>query len=174
MSQKLTATDLNPDISYDERQQGCRLGIDSHADTSCVNKHAYIEHVEGMTVDAIPFDDSIGETEGLSIVHAIYAIDDDPTTFTTYLIQICNTIYIPCMKQGLLCPNQAQEYGTIIDDVPSMNTLQIQLLRHCGIVHTMTDGTTDCFMKSLDTTRMLKQYQSLKVLLKRPQDLGNE
>ncbi len=95
------------------------MGIESHADTtSCVNKHAYIEHVvEGMTVDAIPFDDSLGKAEGLSIVHAIYAIDD-PTTFTTYLIRICNAIYIPYTKQGLLCPNQAQEYGTIIDDIP--------------------------------------------------------
>ena len=170
--------DLNPDISDVEQwQEGCSMGIESHADTtSCVNKHAYIEHVvEGMTVDAIPFDDSLGKAEGLSIVHAIIYAIDDPTTFTTaYLIRICNAIYIPYTKQGLLCPNQAQEYGTIIDDVPSMNTLQIQLLRHCGIVHTMTDGTTDCFMKSLDTTRMLKQYQSLKVLLKRPQDLGNE
>lgn len=118
VNRKLPTTDLNPDISDDERRQGCRLGIDSHADTSCVNKHAYIEHVvEGMTVDAIPFDDSLGKAEGLSIVHAIYAIDD-PTTFTTYLIRICNAIYIPYMKQGLLCPNQAREFGTIIDDVP--------------------------------------------------------
>ena len=99
-------------------KQGCRLGIDSHADTSCVNRHAHIESiVEGITVDAIPFDRSLGKASNLPIVHAIYAIDN-PLTFQTHLIRICNAIYIPTMDQALLCPNQARQHGTILDDVP--------------------------------------------------------
>ena len=108
---------FNPNISDGKQIQGCCLGMDTHADTLCVNKYAYIEHVVGeMTVDAIPFNNSIGKTEGLLIVHAIYAMDDT-VSFITYLIPICNAIYIPHMKQGLLCPNQACKYGTIIDNV---------------------------------------------------------
>ena len=99
-------------------KKGCRLGIDSHADTSCVNKHAFVESfVEGMTVDAIPFDGSLGKASNLSIVHAIYAVDNK-STFRTHLIRICNAIYIPTMDQALLCPNQARQFGTVIDDVP--------------------------------------------------------
>ena len=97
---------------------GCRLGCDSHADTCCVNSHAYVESVvEGVTVDAIPFDESLGKVSNLPIVHAILAIDN-MLDGQTHLIRICNAIYVPSMQHCLLCPNQAREYGTIIDDVP--------------------------------------------------------
>ena len=113
-----TDTQINAPLEEDEMKAGCRLGIDSHADTSCINKHAYVEHVvDGVTVDAIPFDDSLGKASNLHIVHAIYAIDN-PVTFRTHLIRINNGIYIPTMKQALLCPNQARQFGTIIDDIP--------------------------------------------------------
>ena len=52
------------------------MGMDFHADTTCVNNHTFIESViEGLTVDAIPFDDSIGKMSNLPIVHAIYAYE---------------------------------------------------------------------------------------------------
>ena len=109
---------INPSLSPDELRLGTRLGLDSHADTSCVNKHAYVESVvEGITVDAIPFDESIGKMSDLPIVHAIYAYDDTHT-FRTILVRINNAIYIKDMKNALLCPNQAREHGTIIDDIP--------------------------------------------------------
>ena len=80
-------------------RRGCRLGSDSHADTCCVNKHAYIKHVvEDITVDAIPFDDSLGKVSNLPIVHAIYAIDDANTS-STFLIHLCNAIYIHDMEK---------------------------------------------------------------------------
>ena len=74
------------------------MGMDSHADTTCVNKHAFIESIiEGLTVDAIPFDDSIGKMSNLPIVHAIYAYDD-PESLRTFLLRFNNTIYIKNMK----------------------------------------------------------------------------
>ena len=92
--------------------------MDSHADTCCVNKHAYVETVvDGMTVDAIPFDSQLGRMSNLPIVHAIFAYDDT-NTGTTTLIRINNAIYIKDMENALLCPNQAREFGTIIDDIP--------------------------------------------------------
>ena len=109
---------MNIPLTDEEMKRGCKLGMDSHADTSCVNKHAYVESiVEGMVVDAIPFDGSLGKASNLPIVHAIYAIDN-PLTFSTHLIRICNSIYIHHMEQALLCPNQARQYGTVIDDIP--------------------------------------------------------
>lgn len=109
---------MNLPLSDDEMKSGCRLGIDSHADTSCVNKHVFIENVvDGMTVDAVPFDGSLGKACNLSIVHAIFAIDN-PITFRSHLMRISNSIHIPNIEQALLCPNQARSFGTIIDDIP--------------------------------------------------------
>ena len=97
-----TAPIVNDPLSDVQMKTGCRLGIDSHADTSCVNKHAFVESVvEGITVDAIPFDDSLGKATNLPIVHAIYAVDNK-ATFRTHLIRICNAIYIPHMEQALV------------------------------------------------------------------------
>ena len=110
--------EFNVPLTSDELLLGTRLGMDSHADTSCVNKHAYIETiVDGMTVDAIPFDSQLGKMSNLPIVHAIFAYDDIHTSTTT-LLRINNAIYIKDMDNSLLCPNQAREFGTIIDDVP--------------------------------------------------------
>ena len=65
---------INPHITVEELILGTRLGIDSHTDTSCVNKYAYIETtVDGITVDAIPFDETLGKLSNLPIVHDIYA-----------------------------------------------------------------------------------------------------
>jgi hypothetical protein len=109
---------LNPTLTEHEMKSGTRLGSDSHADTTCVNKHAYIETVvEGMTVDAIPFDERIGRLSDLPIVHAIYAIDNT-ATFETSLLRFNHSIYIQDMGNPLLCPNQARVNGTIVDDVP--------------------------------------------------------
>ena len=109
---------FNTPLSPDDMALGTKLGIDSHADTCCVNKHAYIETVvEGMTVDAIPFDSQLGKMSNLPIVHAIYAFDDISTSRTT-LLRLNNSIFIKDMDNALLCPNQACEYGTIVDDIP--------------------------------------------------------
>ena len=42
------------------------------------------------------------------------------------MIRLCNSIYVPHMSNCLLCPNQAREFGTIINDVP-------QTLDHTGL-----------------------------------------
>lgn len=109
---------INPFLSLQEMQSGCRLGIDSHADTTCVNHHAFIQEiVEGQTVDAVPFDSSIGKLEDLPIVHAILAVDNN-LTHETHLLRLNNSIYVKSMENCLLCPNQAREFGTVIDDIP--------------------------------------------------------
>jgi hypothetical protein len=112
--------------------------MDSHADTCCANEHAYVESiVEGITVDAVPFDETIGKVENLPIVHAIYAVDD-PITFATDLIRLCNSIYIPHMKNALLCPNQARAFGIIIEDTP----LEYDDTSRFAIIASDTENTT--------------------------------
>ena len=67
---------------------GTKMGMDSHADMTCVKKHTFIESViEGLTVDAILFDDSIGKMSNLPIVHDIYAYDD-PESLRTFLCDL--------------------------------------------------------------------------------------
>ena len=92
--------------------------MDSHADTTCVNRHAYVESiVEGMTVDTVHFDESIGKLSNLPIVKTIYAYDNSQM-MTTLLLRFNNDIYIKGMDNVLLRPNQAREHGIVIDHVP--------------------------------------------------------
>ena len=99
--------------------------MDSRADTTCVNRHAYVESiVECVTFDAVSFDESLEKLSNLPIVDAIYAYNNPQTTRTS-LLRFNNAIYMKCMDNTLLCPNQSQEYGVMIDDVP-------QHLNHTG------------------------------------------
>ena len=85
--------DINPVLGSEEIKTGTNMGMNSHADTTCVNKHAFVESViEVVTVDAVPIDDSIGKISDLPIVHAIYAYDD-PESLRTFLLQFNNAIY---------------------------------------------------------------------------------
>ena len=109
---------INPILGKGKLNLGTRMGMDSHADTTCINKHAYIESIiEGLTVDAIPFDALIGKMSNLPIVNTIYAYDD-PDSMHTILLRFNNSIYIKEMENALLYPNQARENGIIINDVP--------------------------------------------------------
>jgi hypothetical protein len=62
----------NADISPSEWKRGCRFGIDSHADTTCLNKHAHIECTHhGQTVDAVPFNNNNKKLFNSYISHPI-------------------------------------------------------------------------------------------------------
>ena len=100
-------------------RDGCRLGLDSHADTTCVGRHAAIlEVIEGQTVEAVPFAKSIGSVSNLPIVNAALAYDH-PLDGQTYIL-VCNqAIYLGEESDNcLLCPNQCRSHGVVIDDRP--------------------------------------------------------
>ena len=66
----------HPCLSDDEMKQGCKLGIDSWADTCCAGKHCYVEEfVEGKVVHATGFTPSLGSMQNLPIAHVLYAHD---------------------------------------------------------------------------------------------------
>ena len=86
--------DINPVLGTEEMKTGTNMGMDYHADTTYVNKHAFIESIiEGLTVDAILYDDSSGKRSKIPLVHDIYAYDD-PESLRTFLLQFNNAIYI--------------------------------------------------------------------------------
>lgn len=98
---------------------GCRIGADTHADTTCVGKHAYIiSQVMGKSIEAVPFSPSLGTVKNLPVVHAAIAFDDPDSGNTTILL-IHNAIFIPDMDNILLCPDQARENGITVDLTPT-------------------------------------------------------
>ena len=110
-----TSTQVNHDqfrhqkISKGELLKGCRLGIDSWADTVCVGKNAYVEEfISGRTVNATGFAPSLGSLNNLPIANVLYAYDT--TSGKTVLLDHNNVIYLgPTMEYGLANPIQSKE-----------------------------------------------------------------
>ena len=81
---------LRPDISFiihhskptyfrhtplyeEEMKLGCRLGLDSWADTVCSGKHAYVdEFIEGKSVNVTGFTSTLGSIDNLIIYHVLH------------------------------------------------------------------------------------------------------
>ena len=109
---------FNSELSPEEYQAGCRLGLDSHADVSCVGKHArIIETFAGRTCNVQPFNDTYESMKNIKTVNAAFAYDNDEGQ--TYILEINQALdFSKSMEHSLLCPNQARVHGTIISDVP--------------------------------------------------------
>ncbi len=103
-----------------ELRQGCRLGIDSHADMTCVGKHARIlERYEGKSCTVYPFNDTMSPMKNISTVNAAYAYDS--TDGRTFILQLNQSLdFSNSMEHGLLCPNQVRINGGIVDDIPPL------------------------------------------------------
>ena len=98
-------------------KQGCRLGIDSYADTSCAGRHAHvIEFVDGKEVTARAWDNHT--TNNLKIANVAYAYD---SLNGQVLILIVNqSIYGgSLMNDSLLQPIQCLQHGVNIDIRPA-------------------------------------------------------
>ena len=83
----------HPVLTEDEIRNGCRLGFDTWADTSCSGKHAYVEaFVEGKMVTATGFSSTLGQLENLHVAHVVYA--HDLNDGRVILLENNNTIYM--------------------------------------------------------------------------------
>ena len=109
---------FNPSLTDDELRNGCRLGIDSHADVSCVGKHAKILEVfSGRTCNVQPFNDSYTPMRDIYTVNAAFAYDTD--NGRTYILNVNQALdFTQSMEHSLLCPNQARVNGVVVSDVP--------------------------------------------------------
>ena len=105
----------HPTLSPTQLKEGCRLGWDTWADTSCSGKHAYVDSfVEGKNVTATGFSPSLGSVKNLPVANVLYAYD---TKFgTTLLLEHNNTIYLgEDMDDSLGNPIQSEECGVQVD-----------------------------------------------------------
>ena len=64
--------------SKDELSEGCRVGIDTHADTSCARKHVRItEYIDGKLYSVSPFNEKYEPLENVKMINGIVAVDGD-------------------------------------------------------------------------------------------------
>ena len=107
-------------LTDEELKNGCRLGFDSYADTCCAGRHARVESfIEGKTVSASGFSNSMPVMENLPLANVLYAYDTQGGE--TFILRVNNSIYLgDQMEDSLLCPNQCRDNGIKIDTRPSI------------------------------------------------------
>ena len=105
----------HPKLSNDELKYGCRLGIDSWADTCCAGRHCYVEEfVQGKVVNATGFTSTLGSLNNLPIAHVLYAYDQPDGT--TSVIECNNSIYLgEDMVDSLVNPIQCKDNDVCVD-----------------------------------------------------------
>lgn len=111
----------HPPLSQQEFEQGCKLGIDSYADTSCAGKHSHVlEFNEGLTVSATGFAGSeTMKIDDLWLANVAYAYDTPQGD--TIILVVNNAIYLGEFMDGsLLNPIQCMEKGIQIDIRPKI------------------------------------------------------
>ena len=108
----------HPILSDEDHNEGCKLGIDTWADTCCAGKHAYVEEfVEGKTVTATGFTSSLGSVTNLPVANIVDAYD--ATDGTVILLECNNSIYLGVkMSDSLMNPIQVEEVGVRVDTRP--------------------------------------------------------
>ena len=105
-------------LTEEELKHGCRLGLDSHADVSCIGRHGHIlETLEGQYCTVYPFNESYSPMQKVETVNAALAVDTKAGP--TYVLRVNQALnFTSTMTNSLLCTNQARANGLIIDDIP--------------------------------------------------------
>lgn len=106
MSRMVMSTN-SVNLSETELLEGCRLGMDSHADVTCVGKHARIVSVvEGTVSSVYPFNDSYDPMTNVRTVNAAFATQT--VEGETVILHLNNALdFSHNMQHSLLCTNQA-------------------------------------------------------------------
>ena len=99
-------------------KNGCNLGLDSHADVSCIGRHGRVlETIEGQYCTVYPFNDSYTPMQKVETVNAAFAVDTE--SGPTYILRVNQALnFTSSMTNSLLCTNQSRANGLIIDDIP--------------------------------------------------------
>ena len=105
-------------LTPSELMNGCRLGLDTHADVSCVGRHSRVlEVLEGQSCTVFPFNDSYAPMKEVQVVNAAFAVD--ATDGNSYVVKINQCLdFRSTMEHSLLCTNQSRANGLIINDIP--------------------------------------------------------
>ena len=101
-----------------EQKTGSRLGIDTHADSSCAGRHVRpLEYIHGKKFSVTPFHNSYEPKKNVGMINGVVAVDiEDGTGF---ILELNNFLdFTQSMEDSILVPMQARQNGVIIDDVP--------------------------------------------------------
>ena len=111
-------TGNEPNLSEEEKEIGCKLGIDSHADSSCAGRHVRIlEYIDGKRFSVKPFLDTYEPKNDVSLINGVVAVDTSDGG--GYILELNNFLdFTDTMNDSILVPMQARYNGIIIDDVP--------------------------------------------------------
>ena len=115
--QKIQSTP--PNQSEKEVLEDCRMGIDTHVNSSCAGKHVrIIEFIDGKKYKVTPFNKDYEPTNNISMINGIVAVESkDGSGNILGLNNFLN--FTDMMKHTILVPMQARENRVPIDDVPS-------------------------------------------------------
>jgi len=137
-----TGFDINsfryPSLSDTELNAGAKLGLDSWADTGCAGRHAYVEEfIEGTSVNASGFSQSLGTIKNLPLANVLYAYDT--LDGRTLILEHNDVIYLgDDMNDSLSNAIQSEEFGVRMDLRPKKyhgSEISCQTI-------TLTDGST--------------------------------
>ena len=63
-------------LSQEEIELGCKMGIDTHADTSCAGRHVRImEYVDGKVFNVAPFHSDYQPIKEVRLINGVVAVD---------------------------------------------------------------------------------------------------
>ena len=102
--------------SLSNKSKETSLELDSHADTCCVGKHAYVFRDYDRPVSVYGYDTSLGSKEYRTVSAAVGYTH--PVTGTIYHLVVHQAIEIPHLNHHLLCPMQCRVNEVVINDCP--------------------------------------------------------
>ena len=95
-----------------------RTELDKHANMAVVGRNAYILSYTGATAEVNAFTPDHAEMT-IQIVDAAVQYDC-PYTGITYIMVICNALYVPSMQHNLIPPFMIREAGIVVNDTPKI------------------------------------------------------
>jgi hypothetical protein len=87
--------------------------LDSHADTCAFGDSAFIFQDTYQSALVSLFLQSLGSITDVRIVTAAIAYGC-PETFTTFILQFPQSLYIPDLENPLIAPNQLRSHGIVV------------------------------------------------------------
>ena len=91
--------------------------LDSHADSPVVGKHCSIIERTNKMINVSGFSKQLGKPLQVPVVNAAVAYDCD-LTGQTYILVICNALYVPDMEVSLIPPMMMRLAGIQVDECP--------------------------------------------------------
>ena len=173
----------NNNLTMQQKKEGCRLGIDTHADSSCAGQQVRIlEFIDGKRYNVTPFHDSYKPQENIGLINGIVSVDKDDGN--GYILELNNFLdFTKDMEHSILVPMQARVNGSVINDVPrnlcpnNSSTQSIILPNGKDEIPIEFHGPIPYVRVRYPTDEDMENYQWIELTSKeewKPYHLGNE